>query len=378
MDRELLKLINNFNTFQADRSEIQVALDKEVKAQKMCVTQLKGLEKKLTEKMERRERLLEKYNAEFANSLAELPNSIKVFDEIYGANVELKLFGKEYVMFNINGLECLISNSAGDFLNEIAEKIIRSRVILGNPYSASVEGLVKLDKEIKKNPTLAKDKLLEREVKQRKNSIKEEIQKAKQSILEDEQFLNYYNQLLEGKEPAKKTLTNRLLKRRQLKTQETVEKLKDGIAINNSRIESFNAQLKDEETLRLESKEYVETQLEKLTQHIALIEQLDSIKGKLEVYNKRYVAPIQDQINQHKTAIKSSDTMQEIHKAELNNNAEQIDEFLEGCYQNKELLDKLLKITKKECTPEQWKIISLIKQHYNVYVSNQLDDLLTK
>ena len=378
MDREILKLINNFNTFQADRNEIQVTLNKEVKAQKMCVTQLKGLEKKLTEKMEHRERLLEKYNTDFANSLAELSNSIKVFDEINGVNIGFKLFGKEYVMFNINGLECLTANSVGDFLNEIAEKIIRSRVILGNPYSASVEVLAKLDKEIKKNPTLAKDKLLERELKQRKSSIKEEIQKAKQSILEDEHYLDYYNQLLEGKQPAKKTLVNRLFKRRQLKTQETVEKLKDGIALNNYRIESFNAQLEDEETLRLECKEYVETQLEKLAQHMVLIEQLDSIKGKLEVYSKRYITPIQEQIDQQKTAIKSSDTMQQIHKGELNNNAEQIDEFLEGCYQNKELVDKFLKITKKECTAEQWKIISLIKQHYKVYVSNQLNDLLTQ
>ena len=55
MNRDLLKLINGFVSLQTDRDAIKLELEKEIKAQRMCSTQLKNLEKKLTEKMERRD-----------------------------------------------------------------------------------------------------------------------------------------------------------------------------------------------------------------------------------------------------------------------------------------------------------------------------------
>ena len=117
-------------------------------------------------------------------------------------------------------------------------------------------------------------------------------------------------------------------------------------------------------------------QLAVLKENIVLLEELDAIKGKLEAYNRRYVAPIQEQIKQTKSAIKSSETMITIRKATVNGNSEEIDDFLIGMYQDKSLVDKLLNLPKKECTLEQWKTITIIKQLYNEYVAKKLDDLL--
>ena len=68
--------------------------------------------------------------------------------------------------------------------------------------------------------------------------------------------------------------------------------------------------------------------------------------------------------------------MKRLHMARLETNAEDIDEMLASRYQDKALINKVLKLTKKDCTPEQWKTISLIKQHYAGYVEEKIEDLL--
>ena len=55
MNKDLLKLIKQFDALNATRLADKATLEKEKKAQQMCATQLKNEEKKLTEKMERRE-----------------------------------------------------------------------------------------------------------------------------------------------------------------------------------------------------------------------------------------------------------------------------------------------------------------------------------
>ena len=135
-------------------------------------------------------------------------------------------------------------------------------------------------------------------------------------------------------------------------------------------------QLQDKQTIEQESKLFVTTELDKLAEYMEIIEKLESIKGKLESYSRRYVLPIRSDIEQTKNAIKSSETMITIHKATVNGNSEEINEFLMGMYQDKSLVEKLLKLTKKDCTPEQWKTLTIIKQHYNEYVAKKLDDLL--
>jgi len=172
MNRNILKLINGFNSLQKDREEIKLELDKEVKAQKMCATQLKNLEKKLTEKMERREEMLGKYIGQFANVLAEVSDSIVVTEEDFSAYLGCGLFQKNYVLFNINNLSTEALTFDSKLLNEFAEDIVRTRVILGHPYNNNVQAVVKLDKEIKKNPTLAKEKLVAREIRNREDAIK--------------------------------------------------------------------------------------------------------------------------------------------------------------------------------------------------------------
>ena len=152
--------------------------------------------------------------------------------------------------------------------------------------------------------------------------------------------------------------------------------LTNGIAVSYAKIDGLTEQLEDKETLTLDAENYVSTQLEVLKGHVELLEELDSIKGKLESYTRRYIAPIQEQIKQTKSAIKSSETMQTLHKATISGNLEEIDDFLIGMYQNKSLVDKLLSLTKNDCTPEQWKTITIIKQHYNEYVAKNLDNLL--
>jgi len=190
------------------------------------------------------------------------------------------------------------------------------------------------------------------------------------------ELLQYYKNQLEGKEPIKNNLLNKLFKRSQLKLQETVSKLEQGIANGYVVIDGYAEQLEDVDTIKSESVTYVEQQLENLKSHIQLLEKLDAIKGKLEFYNRRYVSPVQEQIKQTKIAIKSSNTMQEIHRSELKTNAAEIDDFLISRYLDKNLVDKLLNLPKNECTPEQWKTITVIKQHYNEYVAKNLDNLL--
>jgi len=188
--------------------------------------------------------------------------------------------------------------------------------------------------------------------------------------------LQYYNSKLEGKPSVKDNLINRIIKRKQLKAQEMASKLTNGIAISYAKIDGLTEELEDKEELKTVAKAYVEEQLEILKDHIEILNYLDVIKGKLEAYNRRYVAPVQEQIKQTKNAIKSSETMITIHKATVNGNSEEIDDFLIGMYQDKSLVDKLLSLTKNECTPEQWKTITIIKQHYNEYVAKNLDNLL--
>ena len=377
MNRDLLKLINGFVSLQTDRDAIKLELEKEIKAQRMCSTQLKNLEKKLTEKMERRDEMLNKYNEEFAVELAKFKDSFVVFDESRGANFECTLFDKRYVLFrNRYFLSSEAIQDKSILVEEIAKEMVNERVGVATNSCFDVESLIKLDKEIKKNPTIAKEKLVAREVKNREESIKSDISEIKTEILQDEELLQHYNSKLEGKEPVKNTLLNKLFKRNQLKAQKMVEKLTNGISLNYTKIDGYTEQLGDKETIKEEAKSYVDTQLELIKDYIEILNYLDAIKGKLEAYNRRYVAPIQEQIEQTKTAIKSSETMQTLHKAELKGNAEEIDDFLISRYQDSNLVEKLLNISKKDCTPEQWKTISLIKNHYNENVAKTLDGLL--
>ena len=46
--------------------------------------------------------------------------------------------------------------------------------------------------------------------------------------------------------------------------------------------------------------------------------------------------------------------------------------IVNGCDMESNL--EVLKLTKKDCTPEQWKTISLIKQHYAGYVEEKIED----
>ena len=322
-------------------------------------------------------KMLNKYNEEFAVELAKFKDSFVVFDEIRRANFECNLFDKTYVLFrNRYFLSSEAIQDKSILVEEIAKEMVNERVGVATNSCFDVESLIKLDKEIKKNPTIAKEKLVAREVKNREESIKSDISEIKTEILQDEELLQHYNSKLEGKEPVKNTLLNKLFKRNQLKAQKMVEKLTNGISLNYTKIDGYTEQLGDKETIKEEAKSYVDTQLELIKDYIEILNYLDAIKGKLEAYNRRYVAPIQEQIEQTKTAIKSSETMQTLHKAELKGNAEEIDDFLISRYQDSNLVEKLLNISKKDCTPEQWKTISLIKNHYNENVAKTLDGLL--
>ena len=193
---------------QASRSEeIKSELDKEVKAQKMCATQLKNLEKKLTEKMERRDAMLAKYISNFENALAEMSTSFIVDDEENSASFRCEMFGTNHVLFTGQGLSDEAIDIYSVMIKEMAELIVMSR-INGTPYNESVEKLLKLDKEIKKNPTLAKEKLVAREVKNKEKSLNEEIEKINQEITTDEELLQHYNHQLEGKPTIKNNLIN--------------------------------------------------------------------------------------------------------------------------------------------------------------------------
>jgi len=375
MNRNILKLINGFNSLQNDRDGIKEELEKELKAQKMCATQLKNLEKKLTEKMERRDVMLAKYIDDLKVELENLIASF-VVESDYSANFECNLFGNNYVLFKGNMLSTEAVESGEILLKEMANLMVKVRINMANPYNECANKLIILDNEIKKNPKLAKEKLVAREVKKREDAINENIEKIKEEIAQDEELLQYYNSKLEGKPSVKDNLINRIIKRKQLKAQEMASKLTNGIAISYAKIDGLTEELEDKEELKTVAKAYVEEQLEILKDHIEILNYLDVIKGKLEAYNRRYVAPVQEQIKQTKNAIKSSETMITIHKATVNGNSEEIDDFLIGMYQDKSLVDKLLSLTKNECTPEQWKTITIIKQHYNEYVAKNLDNLL--
>jgi len=376
MNRGLLNLINGFNALQKDRDAIQATLDSEVKAQKMCLTQLRGLERKMSEKMERRDEMLTKYKLEFADELAKFPKSFIVFDEVWSANFECKLFGKSYVMFYVGNLSEEALNSYGKLVEEVADTVVAQKIDMSEPYNSNVDALLKLDKEIKKNPTVAKEKLIAREVGVREESIKNQIKETKQEIIQDEELLAYYKSQLIDKAPVKNNLINRIIKRKQVKAQEAVQNLTRSVSLGYAKVEGYNEQLADTETIKAEAKAYVAQQLESLSTHMALLENLDSIKGRLESYSRRYVAPVLEQINQQKTALKSSNTMQELHKADLKRNAEELDDFLISRYQDQALVNKLLTISKKDCTPEQWRTIALIRNHYNENVAKNLNDLL--
>jgi len=376
MNRGLLNLINGFNALQKDRDAIQATLDSEVKAQKMCLTQLRGLERKMSEKMERRDEMLTKYKLEFADELAKFPKSFIVFDEVWSANFECKLFGKSYVMFYVGNLSEEALNSYGKLVEEVADTVVAQKIDMSEPYNSNVDALLKLDKEIKKNPTVAKEKLIAREVGVREESIKNQIKETKQEIIQDEELLAYYKSQLIDKVPVKNNLINRIIKRKQVKAQEAVQNLTRSVSLGYAKVEGYNEQLADTETIKAEAKAYVAQQLESLSTHMALLENLDSIKGRLESYSRRYVAPVLEQINQQKTALKSSNTMQELHKADLKRNAEELDDFLISRYQDQALVNKLLTISKKDCTPEQWRTIALIRNHYNENVAKNLNDLL--
>ena len=141
-------------------------------------------------------------------------------------------------------------------------------------------------------------------------------------------------------------------------------------------MQNYQNQLDNKAELRAEINEYVEVEVEKLTKHVALIDALNAIAVKINAFNARYVKPVQERIEQQKNAIKSSDTMQSLHKAHMAGTSNEIEEVLFSSYNNKALVDSLLDISKKDCTPEQWKTITIIKQHYNNHVAKKIDDIL--
>ena len=158
MNKELLKLIGDFNSLQAEREEIQSVLDQETKSQKVCKTQLKNLEKRLVEKMERRDEMLGKYKSYFQTVLLETsPNSIVVDEETYCANLELNLFGKDYNIFSSTALSAEVVGNSSKLYEEFVDDIVTTHIILGKPYNKSVEAMLNLNKEISKNPVLAKE-----------------------------------------------------------------------------------------------------------------------------------------------------------------------------------------------------------------------------
>ena len=377
MNREILKLISDFDKLQKERSEIQTELDKEIRSQKVCNTQNKNSEKKLTEKMERRDEMLCKYKGELEGKLAELMDSIVLYSSNRSANLECNIFGKRYILFMTG---CFLSQQAAEdnnvLLKEVVDEIVNNKVVFDKPNSKDADLLFKLNKEIKKNPPLAKSKLVAREVKLEQQKIEREIEKTKQEIAQNEEMLDFHKSQLEGKPFIKDNLINRIVKSNQLKAQKMVKCLLNAIQNDKALLEGYINSLADTQSIESDAVLYVDEQLEKLSAHIEILEEVDNIKGKLESYSRRYVAPIQEEVEQQKIAIKSSYTMQDIHKAKLKRNSEEIDDLLISRYQDQELVDKLLNISKKDCAPEQWKTISLIKHHYDGYVEKKLDNLV--
>ena len=163
-----------------------------------------------------------------------------------------------------------------------------------------------------------------------------------------------------------------------MNAQREIAKLNDSIALSLTKIDGYTEQLEDKATIKEESKVFVEKQLELMKQVIGLFDYITARKTRIANYNARYVRPVQTSIEQQKIAISNSDDIQQIHAANISACGMKIHDMLVERYQDKQLVEALLSITKKDCTPEQWQAITAIKQHYHTYVSKRIDVLLTE
>jgi len=374
MTHDFNELLRNLKTALEEKKEVESLISEEEKRQTEIKSTIESLKKENKILDVEGQKIKDDYLKKFENLLLYLNDIVLIDKSGFYARLQFSLFGKEYRCFMLH----LFYNDI-----ETKEKAIKSfaKMILGHydsDYSSissvDVDKLIRFYEEYNKNPNIATQQLVKREVSKQEKLVTDILQQLRKNLFETETSIKSIEEFM-GDE-VEENLINKIFRRRQVKLQQASRQLLEEKEEIKDEISKLEARLSDGEKIRIYAEKYVEAEIQKLNKIIPIFLLLEERKKVVKDFDKKRSKKIMDNIIEQEKAFDISTEEMKMLKRRLSSVNENIENMLTYVFGIPGLLDEINNADFEQYSEEDVKMILMLKDYYSDLYSKKIDNLL--